>query len=273
GRTARCSRYHRVSSRGSSEPANPCDCQLKNGQRTGSPSRQVHRHDHSAHDYSQEQDHHRLQQRQQARHRDVDLVVVEIGDLAEHLVETAGLFTDCDHRDHHRRENARLLERSGNGVTAGDRGERFHNCVLDDRVAGGLGGDFQFLSVSYAQAKDRASTIKFRPYQTDISPQVGQWGASPEPPRPSPARIACPAGPTETMRPRTPAGRVYGESHRNWFIWREYNSRDRRSAASIRGASLTFPRLSTSDSQLRSKYSPTSKIWASSNLDKASGVT
>src|SRR5690606_27807385 len=38
GRTARCSRYHRVSSRGSSEPANPCDCQLKNGQRTGSPS-------------------------------------------------------------------------------------------------------------------------------------------------------------------------------------------------------------------------------------------
>ena len=54
--------------------------------------------------------------------RRVDLVVVEVGDLGQHLVESAGLLADGDHRDHHRREHAGLLERRGDRVTAGDRG-------------------------------------------------------------------------------------------------------------------------------------------------------
>ena len=37
-------------------------------------------------------------------HGGVDLVIVEVGDLAEHCVHGAGLLADADHLHHHRRE-------------------------------------------------------------------------------------------------------------------------------------------------------------------------
>ena len=59
--------------------------------------------------------------REQRAHRDVDFFVVEVGDLGQHLVQAAGLLADRDHRDDHRREDLRLLERRGDRFTAGDR--------------------------------------------------------------------------------------------------------------------------------------------------------
>ena len=43
--------------------------------------------------------------------RDVDLFLVEVGDLVEHGVERAGLLADADHLHDHRREDVGLHER------------------------------------------------------------------------------------------------------------------------------------------------------------------
>ena len=50
-------------------------------------------------------------QRRQRVDRRLDLLVVEVGDLVEHLVERAGLLTDRHHLHDHRREHRVLLER------------------------------------------------------------------------------------------------------------------------------------------------------------------
>ena len=55
-----------------------------------------------------------------ARHRDVDLVVVEVGDLVEHLVHGAGGLADADHLHHHGREDLGLGERAGDVLALGD---------------------------------------------------------------------------------------------------------------------------------------------------------
>ena len=67
--------------------------------------REVHGHDHAADHYAQEYDHDRLQQREKVADRGINLFVVEVGDLGQHLVQPTGLLTDRDHRDDHGRED------------------------------------------------------------------------------------------------------------------------------------------------------------------------
>ena len=94
--------------------------------------------------------------REQRAHRDVHFLVVEVGDLGEHLVQAAGLLADGDHRDHHRREDLGLLQRAGDGLTAGDRVAGLHHRVVDDPVAGGLGGDLEAVEDRHAGADQGA---------------------------------------------------------------------------------------------------------------------
>src|SRR6267378_6003316 len=56
--------------------------------------REVHGDYHAADDHAQDDDHDRLHQGQQRADGGIDLVVVEVGDLGEHLVEPAGLLAD-----------------------------------------------------------------------------------------------------------------------------------------------------------------------------------
>ena len=53
-----------------------------------------------------------------------DLFVVEVGDLVEHLVESAGLLADGDHLHEHRREHLALGERLGDRLAFLDRRAR-----------------------------------------------------------------------------------------------------------------------------------------------------
>jgi cytochrome P450 len=63
--------------------------------------RQIHRDHHPADHHAHHHDHDRLQHRGERAHRRVHLVVVEVGDLGEHLVQAAGLLADVDHLHHH----------------------------------------------------------------------------------------------------------------------------------------------------------------------------
>ena len=83
--------------------------------------REVEADDHAADDHTHQADQHRLDQRRQRVDGRGDLLVVEVGDLVEHLVERAGLLTDRDHLHDHRREHLVLLERAGQRVAALDR--------------------------------------------------------------------------------------------------------------------------------------------------------
>ena len=56
----------------------------------------------------------------EAGDRDVDLVLVEVGDLVEHRVERAGLLADADHLHDHRREDLGLRQRLGDGLAVLD---------------------------------------------------------------------------------------------------------------------------------------------------------
>src|SRR5438093_2813149 len=87
-------------------------------------NRQHDERDHPPHEY----DHHGLQQRRQRRDRAVDLSLISLGRLEQHLLELAALFADGDHVDHQRREDAALLERGSDRLT------------LANGIAGDLGG-------------------------------------------------------------------------------------------------------------------------------------
>ena len=66
--------------------------------------RQVHRDHEAADDDAEEHDDDRLEQARQRRDRVVDLALVEVGDLAQHVVERARLLADLRHLQHHDRE-------------------------------------------------------------------------------------------------------------------------------------------------------------------------
>src|SRR5207244_2623354 len=75
--------------------------------------RQVHRDDEATDHHAEEDDHDGFQQRRERGDRGVDLVVVEVGDLRQHLVEGAGVLADADHVHDHWREDRAALERLG----------------------------------------------------------------------------------------------------------------------------------------------------------------
>src|SRR5579884_2478542 len=71
--------------------------------------RQKERDDDGADDESQDHDHERLQQADEALHHDVDFLIVDIGDLIKHRIQIAGLLADIDHVDHHVIDQPALL--------------------------------------------------------------------------------------------------------------------------------------------------------------------
>jgi hypothetical protein len=105
--------------------------------------RQIHRHHHASDDHAQEHDHDRLHEAQESGDSRVDLGVIEVRDLRQHLVQSTGLFADRDHRDDHRREHVRLLQRCGDRIAARDARARFHDRIVNDAVAGRLRRDLE----------------------------------------------------------------------------------------------------------------------------------
>src|SRR5262245_40044092 len=75
--------------------------------------REVHRDDETADDDAEERHHDRLDQGRHGGDRGVDLVLVEVGDLLQHLVHRAGLLADADHLHDHAGEDLGLAERAG----------------------------------------------------------------------------------------------------------------------------------------------------------------
>src|SRR5882672_7626575 len=132
--------------------------------------RQVHRDHEAADHHAKEDDHDGFQQRRERGDRGVDLVVVEVGDLREHLVEGAGVFTDADHVHDHRRKDGAALERLGQGAARGDGGAGLHDGALDDAVAGRAGRDEKPLEDGNARRDERAERPR-EPGDRDLADQ------------------------------------------------------------------------------------------------------
>src|SRR6266571_491949 len=81
---------------------------------------QVHGDEEAADDAAEEHHHDRLDHAGEGGHRRVYLVVVEVGDLAEHLIHRAGRLADADHLHHHAGEHLRLRQRLHDRLALGD---------------------------------------------------------------------------------------------------------------------------------------------------------
>ena len=106
---------------------------------------------HDTHDDDQE----RLDQRRQRVDRRLDLLVVEVGDLVEHLVERTGLLTDRHHLHDHRREHRVLLEPLRERLAPLHRGLRVAHGLGHDLVARRLGDDVERLEDRHTGAHQR----------------------------------------------------------------------------------------------------------------------
>src|SRR3954469_23786423 len=118
--------------------------------------RQVHRRDDRSDDDAEDGDHDRLDELHQAGHRGIDLLLIEVGDLREHLVEGAGLLADVDHLHHHGGEDPGLGQRLADRLALLDALAGGHHGVLDDGVAGRLGGDLQTVEDGHARGGEGA---------------------------------------------------------------------------------------------------------------------
>src|ERR1039457_4642921 len=110
--------------------------------------RHVHRDDDRPDDDAEDRDHHGLHELHEAGDRVVDLFLVELRDLVQHLVEGARLLA-------HRREDLRLAEGLGDGAPGLDGLPDAHDRVLDDRVSRGLGGDLETVEDRHARGGER----------------------------------------------------------------------------------------------------------------------
>ncbi len=70
---------------------------------------------------------------------------VEVGDLAEHAVERAGLLADADHLRDHVREDFGRLQRFDEALAALDARTNLADRFFDDDVAGGARRDVERL--------------------------------------------------------------------------------------------------------------------------------
>jgi hypothetical protein len=75
----------------------------------------------------------------------LDLLVVEVGDLAEHGVQGAGLLADGHHLDDHGREGGVLGQGGGQALALADRVLDVADGAGDDLVVDGLADDLQGL--------------------------------------------------------------------------------------------------------------------------------
>src|SRR5205807_4832566 len=78
---------------------------------------QIHRDHKPADDDAEKHDHDRLEQARKRGHRIVHFTFVEIGDLAQHVVERTGFFADLRHLQHHVGKEARVHHRVGEART------------------------------------------------------------------------------------------------------------------------------------------------------------
>src|SRR5438445_648343 len=118
--------------------------------------RQVHRDDEATDHHAEEDDHDGFQQRRERGDRGVDLVVVDVGDLRQHLVEGAGFLADADQVHDHGRRDRGALERLGQRAARRDGGAGLHDGALDDPVAGRASRDEEPLEDGNAGRDERA---------------------------------------------------------------------------------------------------------------------
>jgi len=105
--------------------------------------RHEERDDDRADDEREEDDSYRFEQRGESLDRVVHFVVIDFGDLQEHLGELAGLFTHVHHRDHHGRKHSAGLQRLDDGLTFLDRVVNFGHGGGDDDIAGSIAGNIE----------------------------------------------------------------------------------------------------------------------------------
>ena len=96
--------------------------------------RQVHCNDDATNDGTDDYDHQWLYDRGKRLHRRIDLGLVEVGDLDEHPVYIARLFTDGDHARHHRREDRLVFKRLVDRQTLPNRLPALEQSLLDNPV-------------------------------------------------------------------------------------------------------------------------------------------
>src|SRR5438445_3500465 len=82
--------------------------------------RQIHRDHHAADDGADDDHDERFEQARQRVDRVVDLLLVKLGDLEQHRIERAGLFTDADHLYDHVRKQFGLAHRELQLMADGD---------------------------------------------------------------------------------------------------------------------------------------------------------
>jgi hypothetical protein len=116
---------------------------------------EVHGDDDGADGDAEEADHDRLDERQQAGDGRIHLLLVEVGDLAEHGVERARLLADADHLRDHVGEDLRSLQGLDHRLAALDPVAHLPDRVFEDDVAGGAGRDLQGLEDGHARREQR----------------------------------------------------------------------------------------------------------------------
>src|SRR3954449_5220576 len=113
--------------------------------------RQVHRDDDEADHAADDHDHQRLDEGRQRLDLGVDLGLVEVGDLREHVLERPGFLAHGDHVRDHRREDWVVRDRLGDRAAALHRLVHLVHRVLDDGVAGRDAGNVDRLEDRHAR--------------------------------------------------------------------------------------------------------------------------
>jgi hypothetical protein len=121
---------------------------------------EVHGDDDGADGDAEEADHDRLDERQKARDGGVHLLLVEVGDLAEHGVERAGLLADADHLRDHVGEDVGGAQRLDHRLAALDADAYLADGLFEDDVAGGARRDVERLKYRHARREKRGERAR-----------------------------------------------------------------------------------------------------------------
>src|ERR1051325_4942172 len=121
---------------------------------------EVHGYDDGADGDAEEADHDRLDERQEGGDGRVDLLLVEVGDLAEHRVERARLLAYADHLRDHVGEYVGRLQGLDYRLAALDADSHLVDGVLDDGVAGRARRYLKRLEDGHARGEQRGERAR-----------------------------------------------------------------------------------------------------------------
>ncbi len=121
---------------------------------------EIHGDDDGADGDAEEADHDRLDERQKARDGGVDFLLVEVGDLAEHGVQSAGLLADADHLRDHVGEDVGGAQRLDHRLAALDPDPYLADGLFEDDVAGGARRDVERLEDGDARREERGERTR-----------------------------------------------------------------------------------------------------------------